>query len=97
MLQPQAKRAALAGLGTGAKPGPLLLPAGPAPSGAHAPSHIAAQGRRRADIPAPGAPVYVPRGPLASSQREAPEALGRAARRVMADPEASVVLDHVVA
>lgn len=30
--------------------GPLLLPAGPAPSGAHAPSHIAAQGRRHARV-----------------------------------------------
>ena len=78
--------------------GPFTAPGRPRPLRcACAQPHRGPGAQRRAGIPAPGAPAYVPRGPLASSQREAPEALGGAARRVMADPEASVVPDRVVA
>ena len=98
MLQPQVRRAALAGLGTGARPGPFSAPGRPRPLRcACAQPHRGPGAQTRAGVPAPGAPAYVPCGPLTSSQREAPEALGGAARRVMADPEASVVPDRVVA
>ena len=50
MLQPQARRAALAGLREARSLGHLLLAACPAPSGAHAPSHSAAQGLGLAPI-----------------------------------------------
>lgn len=98
MLQPHARRAALAALETRAKPGPFTAPGRPRPLRcAGAQPHRGPGAQTRTGIRAPGASVYVPRGPLAPSQREALEALVGASRRVMADPEASVVLDRVVA